>query len=527
MESTDQIDCSASKLTVWADWAFPNLALAAAMLVLGFLNYALHQRFFYLAAWLPSGIAVGVVLALGYRLLPGVFAGAFGLMLAHAEDSQLALLYGVGMASAAATSRFLLNLGTPFNLRLDRVKTMLVLALVSMGVALVMSLLLSPKNALLLQYQNHHQSMITPAAALPEHAGHSPHAHPPALDEALPKNHAGGHGQVIPQSEHNRREQSTVEPLGVLLMAPLVLWFFDLRRHPPRFSFDREMLGASAIFALLLGVTLAIYSGYLERKFGLLHTTLLVLPPAVWLALTYGVGYTIVGNLAVFFIVGTGTSLGFGPFKDHSSGLDLLTVVYCVTTLMIAAGRSERLTAEAEVHRLATRDSLTKLPNRHLFDTHIERTIGSARRLQKKAAVIFIDLDHFKKVNDTLGHDIGDELLVQAAQRIQESLRADSLLSRFGGDEFIALIDNLEDTDSLQPVLKRIVEAMNTPFEIKGHACHVSCSGGLSVFPDDAQDATELLKKADIAMYQVKSSGRNGFRFYSQEMHAFLDGERR
>lgn len=531
MESAGQIDRPAGKQAAWAEWVFPNLALAAAMCALGFLNYALHRHFVELAAWLPSGVAVGTVLALGYRLLPGAFAGAFGQMLAGTDDPQLAFLYGAGLAAASASTHHLLNQGTPFNLRLDRIKTMAILALVGMGVALLMSFLLSPANALLLQHQNHGGlASAPPAASAPAHG----HAQPmPARSTghgeatALRGDHAESNGHRMSQSDHNRREQISAEPLGVLLMAPLVLWLFDLRRHPPKAMLDRDWLGAAAIFALLLAVTLAIYSGFLEQKFGFRHSTLLVLPPAVWLALTYGAGYTIVGNLAVFFIVGIGTSLELGPFKDHTSGLDLLTVVYCVTTLVIAAGRSERLTAEAVIQRLATRDSLTHLPNRHLFDTHMERTIGSVRRYRKKAAVIFIDLDHFKKVNDTLGHDIGDELLIQAAQRIQASLRADSILSRFGGDEFIALIDNLDDAESLQPVLKRIVESMNTPFEIKGHTCHVSCSGGISVFPDDAQDATELLKKADIAMYEVKSAGRNGFRFYSQAMHGFLDAERR
>jgi diguanylate cyclase (GGDEF)-like protein len=136
-------------------------------------------------------------------------------------------------------------------------------------------------------------------------------------------------------------------------------------------------------------------------------------------------------------------------------------------------------------------------------------------------------LDHFKKINDTLGHQAGDLLLVEIADRIQSCMRSDSTLARFGGDEFVILLDHVADRSALAAVAERNTESVCAPVDVMGHTCHVACSIGISVFPDDGESASELMRKADIAMYEVKAYGRNAYRFYSPQTQTGDDPYRR
>ncbi len=170
--------------------------------------------------------------------------------------------------------------------------------------------------------------------------------------------------------------------------------------------------------------------------------------------------------------------------------------------------------------RMAHYDTLTGLPNRALLFDRLTHAINQARRYNHELAVLFIDLDRFKFVNDTMGHEAGDTLLKTVASRIRECLRDSDTVARLGGDEFIALVTNLDHAVSAAPVASKIVESVSKPVMIGGNAANVSPSIGIALFPEDAEDADELLRYADAAMYQAKQMGGEGYQFYRPDMNS-------
>jgi diguanylate cyclase (GGDEF)-like protein/PAS domain S-box-containing protein len=170
------------------------------------------------------------------------------------------------------------------------------------------------------------------------------------------------------------------------------------------------------------------------------------------------------------------------------------------------------------IERQATRDGLTDLPNRQQFDTFLDREIVAAKRRSQRLAVLFIDLDDFKSVNDNLGHSAGDELLVEAARRIQACSRKSDTVARLSGDEFAVILPDIESPDAASMVAEKIVATMNQPFEISSRRVVISVSLGVAVFPDDGADTETLLINADQAMYEVKKSLRNDFSFFTREL---------
>jgi len=168
----------------------------------------------------------------------------------------------------------------------------------------------------------------------------------------------------------------------------------------------------------------------------------------------------------------------------------------------------------------AAYDALTKLPNREIFNQRLEHAFIQAQRRGTRLAVLFIDLDHFKLVNDTLGHEVGDTLLLEVARRLMDNLRASDTVARFGGDEFAVLVEDVSDPLYIGNLARKLIEALSDPYVIAGEECHISASIGSSTYPDDGEDAAALLKNADTAMYRAKEHGRNRFQFYSEELNA-------
>jgi diguanylate cyclase (GGDEF)-like protein/PAS domain S-box-containing protein len=166
----------------------------------------------------------------------------------------------------------------------------------------------------------------------------------------------------------------------------------------------------------------------------------------------------------------------------------------------------------------AHHDFLTNLPNRILFHDRLSQGIEKAKRRGKSIALFFIDLDRFKQINDSLGHAIGDEVLQTVTSRLQECIRKEDTLARLGGDEFTIIIENLSQVQSASLLAQKILAALEKPILIDSHTLYVSSSIGISLFPQDASDAQNLLKNADAAMYRAKDEGRNNFQFYSAEM---------
>jgi diguanylate cyclase (GGDEF)-like protein/PAS domain S-box-containing protein len=179
----------------------------------------------------------------------------------------------------------------------------------------------------------------------------------------------------------------------------------------------------------------------------------------------------------------------------------------------------ERRQAEARVHHMAYHDSLTGLPNRALLADRLERAILTARRSGGKLAVMFIDLDRFKTINDSLGHATGDHLLKEVAGRLCRAVRASDTVARLGGDEFVVLVPDVKALEECSQVGDKIIEALAAPVPFEGHHLHISPSIGICVYPDDGMDVETMMRNADAAMYQAKAAGRNNYQFFTQRMN--------
>jgi diguanylate cyclase (GGDEF)-like protein/PAS domain S-box-containing protein len=189
-----------------------------------------------------------------------------------------------------------------------------------------------------------------------------------------------------------------------------------------------------------------------------------------------------------------------------------------VSILSLAQDVSSRIQAEERLQFMATHDGLTGLPNRLVLGDRLSAALSRAQRSGHGVAVLFLDLDHFKDVNDTLGHKVGDELLRSLSRRIRGALRQSDLLVRISGDEFIVVIEDLEGEGGPDRVAQKILDETLRPFPIEGHDVQVSASLGYAIFPDDGADAETLLKNADAAMYHAKELGRNSYRAFSRSL---------
>jgi diguanylate cyclase (GGDEF)-like protein len=182
-----------------------------------------------------------------------------------------------------------------------------------------------------------------------------------------------------------------------------------------------------------------------------------------------------------------------------------------VRTLLFAI---ERKKAAESIKKLAFYDALTGLPNRILFTDRFNLAMAENRRNPGKIALVMLDMDHFKEINDNLGHDAGDSLLKDASQRILNILRETDTACRLGGDEFALMITGAPDKDRVQEIAGRILDALRSPFDLHGIKQSVTASLGISLYPDDGELLKTLIERADIAMYEAKKAGRNSYQFY-------------
>ncbi|MFO1345490.1 MAG: EAL domain-containing protein [Rhodocyclaceae bacterium] len=184
---------------------------------------------------------------------------------------------------------------------------------------------------------------------------------------------------------------------------------------------------------------------------------------------------------------------------------------------------TERKAAHARIEYLAHHDPLTGLPNRSLLRERLENEISRAKRAERKLAVLFLDLDRFKTVNDSLGHAVGDRLLREVAQRLRSSLRESDIVCRQGGDEFIVVLPDLKSDTDAAHAARQIIDALRQPVDTGGQMIHTSTSIGIAVFPEDGHTTSALLKAADMAMYHAKERERGSFCFYTQELNALVN----
>ncbi|MBB3649650.1 diguanylate cyclase (GGDEF)-like protein/PAS domain S-box-containing protein [Rhizobium sp. BK619] len=191
-----------------------------------------------------------------------------------------------------------------------------------------------------------------------------------------------------------------------------------------------------------------------------------------------------------------------------------------VGVLGVARDVTELNVSRQKIHQMAFYDPLTSLPNRSLFNDRLRQMITSAGSRRQRAGVMLIDIDHFKVVNDTMGHPVGDQLLCQAAARLHASVRDYDTVARLGGDEFAILLPDISQGDDLGRIASNILEKFRESFLLDSQEVFISCSVGIALYPADSADANDLVKYADSAMYLAKRSGRNSFRFYSKDLTA-------
>ncbi len=200
------------------------------------------------------------------------------------------------------------------------------------------------------------------------------------------------------------------------------------------------------------------------------------------------------------------------PLLEDNNGYRGIVIVFTDITL--------RKTVEEQLTHLALYDHLTQLPNRHMFEKTINQSIARAKRHNRSMALMFLDLDHFKNINDTLGHDIGDLLLQGVADRLKTCIRASDTVARLGGDEFAVILDEVEHAEDASVVAEKILEVLAPPFNLNNHEVFASTSIGIATYPSCGDSAITLTKNADISMYEAKQQGRNNYRFFTSDMTA-------
>jgi diguanylate cyclase (GGDEF)-like protein len=196
-----------------------------------------------------------------------------------------------------------------------------------------------------------------------------------------------------------------------------------------------------------------------------------------------------------------------------SPGLLMLGTVLSLRILQ------QRKRTEDRVHHMAFHDELTSLPNRLMLNQRLEQALSRHRAAGSQLAILFMDLDRFKVINDSLGHGVGDDLLRQVAERLRTKFRHGDLVARTGGDEFIVLIEHHHNLLDVSACAQRVIERLSAPYRLGNKDCHITLSVGISIFPSDGNDAETLLKAADVAMYRAKESGRNNYLHYAPSMN--------
>lgn len=282
---------------------------------------------------------------------------------------------------------------------------------------------------------------------------------------------------------------SVMIAIGASLVA---IWIaFHLRKKHSRLAVLARLGSAGVMGAAIAGMH---YTGMAAAQFA---------PDSICFAATQGG----INNTSLAILIG------------------VITMLILSVTLIISALDAHFATANAklalslqaaneQLRSIALFDSLTGLPNRVLLDDRLRQALVHAERSGKSFALLFVDLDRFKRVNDLHGHPIGDALLQAVARRITGALRKGDTVARVGGDEFVVLLEELGQSDCAALIGGKILAELSLPFRIQGHELEISCSIGISLYPQDGRDMATLISNADIAMYQAKQEGRNGFRFY-------------
>ncbi|WP_281885107.1 bifunctional diguanylate cyclase/phosphodiesterase [Paenibacillus sp. YYML68] len=283
----------------------------------------------------------------------------------------------------------------------------------------------------------------------------------------------------------------------------------------------------SVIVLLSLRQLVGIPNGVLEYIQGL--SSLLITLPLLYIALRHAsrqhYKYITAALATVFMIECIGFGLKLLGLTTQLSWwcvwFDLLYLLIVTTPMLflVASDIVQRAHTVNQLTHLAYHDSLTGLPNRQKFQQSLGESIDATKLTAGQLSVILIDLDRFKHVNETFGHAFGDQLLIEASERLKDGLHAAAVVSRQGGDEFSILVENTAHPEEAEKTAQTIIHLLNQPFSMDGHLLRVGCSVGIAMYPRDGEDAITLMKNADTALYQAKERGKNGYRFFQAEMN--------
>ncbi len=310
------------------------------------------------------------------------------------------------------------------------------------------------------------------------------------------------------------------ELLIAYLFIPLALSLFVNKALHLSTKERTEML------ALLLGmVSVSLITMHFGQLLGFTVILILVLLVFVlWAALRFSSTVThwaifIAAMLVMMTVIFSDNTLNPEPYQQTLLLVKIGLAVMILGGLFVAAAFSERNHVETELSKLANHDPLTGLPNRSYFQDFVSHSLSQAQRQKQQLYLLFIDLDRFKKINDSQGHEVGDTVLKIVARRLDNLLRADDFVARLGGDEFAVLYSHPKINKAASNLARKIIKIISEPFEIGDRSYSVGASIGISIYPDDADDANTLLRQADLAMYQAKSK-QSGFEYFSEEMNA-------
>ena len=427
------------------------------------------------AVWLAAGIGAAASLRFGWAGVVGVLLGSLAVnsqMLPFEDALRLAL----GAAAGAAVMGFLPRYLQPFSVTLDYVSSVAKFALIGVPLGCLVSALAGVFSLYFF-------------TGLP-------------AEGVLRGLWVWWMGDLV----------------GVYLVAPALLTFARRDLLP---AGKAARVEAMVLVAGMLSLTLA--AMYTAEPLRPAEIVLFVMMPAVlWAALRFsvtGAGLAIMLAAAIVLLLTLVLSGGIGSATAREVfALQVSMITMALGGMFVSAALAERRYSEMRLDMLANHDPLTGLPNRFYFQDFLSHALARAQREKSQVSLLFIDLDRFKHINDSQGHEVGDQVLRIVASRLEDELRADDFVARLGGDEFAVILMHPPASRAASRVARKLIKAVSEPFKLKQRRYAIGASVGISVYPDDGLDAHTLLRQADLAMYQAKQR-HSGFEYFQTELN--------
>ncbi|HLB13671.1 MAG TPA: MASE1 domain-containing protein [Burkholderiales bacterium] len=443
-------------------------------------KFGLMLAFFHPSAspvWPPTGLALAAVLLLGYRVWPAVLVGAYLVNVTTAGSVATSIGIATGNTLEAVVGAYLVNRFASGRDAFDRPEDVFKWALLAAMISTLVSATFGVTTLCL--------------GGVASWASYGPIWLTWWLGNAA----------------------------GALIVAPLVL----LWARNPRLRWNRKQFWEAALLLLAVCVIGLIVFGevapFQDRNPPL---TFLCIPPVVWAAYRFGQREAVTASFLLSAFAVSATLRGVGAFAGDSPNESLLLLqafmgVITVMAMTLAASVSERKRFEMQLTHLADHDSLTDLLSRRRFEAELWQHLAEAKRYGTRGSLLYLDLDEFKLINDRLGHETGDKLLVALAALLRGRLRTSDLLARVGGDEFAIALPHTGG-DQAQALAEQLIEAIGShPFQAAGRPVTITVSIGIALFPEDGVTVDELLAHADAAMYRAKRAGGNRFHAYAPD----------